>query len=478
MATAVVTKIPSTTIKKSKISPPISFTKQAFLSFHFNTLTERRKKHISKFSPIISHKTTTISLLEFGLNEAETEALLTKNPSVHTETPQSLHDISTSLQSLGITGSALSRTVARHPQILTSAEIHHFIAFVRENLLGLEPHKLERLLVSTHPSLLPSFPEKVRTLVRFGVPNEKLVQVLNNVNLGTFCLKSVEDVERVMSFLDRFGGPELVIRRPALLNLDLESQLEPRTEYLTALAGGDEKGTEALLRKLPSVLAYTVEHYESHVEFWRSYVGLRDDKIFKMLLVYPNIFSASRERKLAPRIEFLRECGLGSDDIFKFFLKSPLFLSLSFKKNLSKKLSFLVKIGYEHRTREMAFAFGASTRTSCENMQRVIGMFFEFGFTGEDLFAMSKRHPQVLQYNYESLEEKMEYLIEEMGRDIGELLAFPAFLGYRLDDRIKKRYELKKETRGKDMSLNKLLSVSSKHFYSKKLKNSREIKKK
>ncbi|CAA6655876.1 unnamed protein product [Spirodela intermedia] len=83
---------------------------------------------------------------------------------------------------------------------------------------------------------------------------------------------------------------------------------------------------------------------------------------------------------------------------------------------------------------------------------------------------MSRRHPQVLQYNYESLEEKLEYLVGEMERDVEELLAFPAFLGYKLDDRIKHRYEVKKEVRGKGMSLNKLLSVSAERFHEQAIK--------
>ena len=63
-----------------------------------------------------------------------------------------------------------------------------------------------------------------------------------------------------------------------------------------------------------------------------------------------------------------------------------------------------------------------------------------YGLSSEDIFSMSKKHPQILQYNPSSLEEKMEYLIEEMGREVSELLTFPAFLGYKLDDRIKHRY--------------------------------------
>nr|DAD18061.1 TPA_asm: hypothetical protein HUJ06_019524 [Nelumbo nucifera] len=111
---------------------------------------------------------------------------------------------------------------------------------------------------------------------------------------------------------------------------------------------------------------------------------------------------------------------------------------------------------------------GAVTRTSSENMQKVIGVLLSYGLTCDDILAMSKKHPQILQYNHDSLEKKLDYLIEEMGREIGELLAFPAFLGYKLEDRIKHRYEVKKKTIGEGMSLNKLLSVSTVRFFKKK----------
>lgn len=107
---------------------------------------------------------------------------------------------------------------------------------------------------------------------------------------------------------------------------------------------------------------------------------------------------------------------------------------------------------------------GAVTRTGCGNMQKVIGVFLSYGLSFADILAMSKKHPQILQYNHSSLEEKMEYLIGEMDREVGELLAFPAFLGYKLDDRIKHRYEVKRKTLGEGMSINKLLCVSAERF--------------
>jgi hypothetical protein len=312
------------------------------------------------------------------------------------------------------------------------------------------------------------FDQKVKLLLHHGVPREKIFYVLNNVNLNkALCLRPVEEIEKTITYLSQYGGIDLIVRRPELLNYNLESQLIPRIGFLLELSGGDKDATGNVLRRLPAILSYSVAHVEGHVEFLRSFAGLNDQEIFKILLVFPSMVSASKERKLRPRIEFLRQCGLDSNDIFKFLIKAPLFLGLSFD-NLEYKLVFLVKIGYKYRTRDMAMAMGSLTRTSCENLRKVIELFLSYGLSCDDIVAMSTKHPQILQYNHSSLEEKMEYLIEDMGRDIGELLAFPAFLGYKLDERIKARYEAKKKITGEGMSLNKLLTVSTKTFSTKK----------
>lgn len=376
-----------------------------------------------------------------------------------------------SLLSAGITGFAVPGTVAKLPEILTSEKIERLLVFIANDLGGIEPAKLERLLTTTRASALAELPERIALLVDHGVPREKLGKVVNGVNIKkAFCARSMEEVEETILLLRRLGGggADLILRRPLLLNLDPATQLIPRIDFLTELAGGDAEEAARLIRKLPNILAYTVAHFELHLEFWLS-VGLTREQVFKVALVYPSMFSVSRDRKLVRRVEFLRRCGLEGEDIFKFLVKAPLFLSLS-GENLAKKLAFLVKIGYRHGTREMAAAVGAVTRTSCENLQGAVEVLLGYGFGVADVLAMSRRHPQVLQYNYESLEEKLEYLVGEMERDVDELLAFPAFLGYKLDDRIKHRYEVKKEVRGKGMSLNKLLSVSAERFHEQALK--------
>ncbi|KAG4150352.1 hypothetical protein ERO13_D04G000085v2 [Gossypium hirsutum] len=375
---------------------------------------------------------------------------LGKNPTLRSTSLDRIRARVLALQSVGINGFALYRLVIKCPSVLIAEEIDPVISFVRDDLEGkVEAAQLERLFITTEARFLLGFAQKVKLLLHHEVPQEKIAHVLNNANLNkAICCKSVEELERTIAFLKPYHGIEIIVRRPAILNYDLDSQLIPKF----------------VLHKLPAILSYSLEHMESHVDFMKSYVGLDDREIFKIILVFPNVVSASKERKLRPRIEFLKQCGLNSNDIFKFLTRAPLFVALSFEDNLAHKLGFLVKIGYEYRTKELAVALGAVTRTSCENMQKVIGLFLSYGLSCEDIFYMSKKHPQILQYNPGSLEEKMEYLTEEMGRDVSELLTFPAFLGYKLDDRIKHRYEVKKKTAGTGMSLNKLLSESADRF--------------
>ncbi|TYI85499.1 hypothetical protein E1A91_D04G000500v1 [Gossypium mustelinum] len=403
---------------------------------------------------------------EIGLNEKETNLLLGKNPTLRSTSLDRIRARVLALQSVGINGFALYRLVIKCPSVLIAEEIDPVISFVRDDLEGkVEAAQLERLFITTEARFLLGFAQKVKLLLHHEVPQEKIAHVLNNANLNkAICCKSVEELERTIAFLKPYHGIEIIVRRPAILNYDLDSQLIPKIRFLEELSGGDANATGTVLRKLPAILSYSLEHMESHVDFMKSYVGLDDREIFKIILVFPNVVSASKERKLRPRIEFLKQCGLNSNDIFKFLTRAPLFVALSFEDNLAHKLGFLVKIGYEYRTKELAVALGAVTRTSCENMQKVIGLFLSYGLSCEDIFYMSKKHPQILQYNPGSLEEKMEYLTEEMGRDVSELLTFPAFLGYKLDDRIKHRYEVKKKTAGTGMFLNKLLSESADRF--------------
>ncbi|CAJ2667360.1 unnamed protein product [Trifolium pratense] len=418
---------------------------------------------------------TLISLFqEIGISFEETKLLLLKSNELTSIQLDSLRDRVLSLHSLGLDRVSINHFVTNRLTVLTTNEIDPLLSFLRNELHGqLAQAKLKRLLLSNEPKNLSAFPQKVRLLVDRGMPVDKIVGVLNKVNLSkAICNRSINEIERIINFLEPFGGVNLIVKNPAILNHCLDSKLIPRISVLTKLSGGDEDGIRIVLNRFPFILNYTVEHVEEHLQFLRSFADLDDEQIFKIVLVFPAIFTNNIERKLRPRIQFLKECGLDSENIFKFLIQAPLFLSASFRDNLAYKLVFLVKIGYKYRTKGLAMAIAASTRISCENMQKVLSLFLNYGFSFEDIFAMSMKQPLILRYNHASVETKMKYLIEEMNRDIRELLDFPAFLGYKFDDRIKHRYEIEKGLKGGQISLNQLLTVSSENFTDKQKKDS------
>ncbi|XP_058786688.1 transcription termination factor MTERF8, chloroplastic-like [Vicia villosa] len=403
---------------------------------------------------------------EIGISFEETNLLLSNASELTSIQLDLLRDRILSLKSLGLGRMSINHIVTEQLNVLTSNEIDPLLSFLRNELQGqVEEAKVKLLLLANEPKELSDFPHKVQLLIDSGIGVDKIAHVLNKVSLSkAICHRSMEEIERVISFLKPFGGVDLIVKNPAILNYDLDNQLKPRIRVLTELSGGDDDSVGKVLNRFPIILNYTVEHVEEHIEFLKSFAELDDQQIFTIVLVFPAIFTNSRETKLRPRIQFLKDCGLDSGDIFKFLFRAPVFLSISFRKNLASKLLFLVKIGYEYRTKELAMAIAASTRTSCGNMQKVVSLFLNSGLSSEEIFAMSKKHPPILWYNHASLEKKIKYLTEEMDRDIKELLDFPAFLGYKLDDRIKHRYEIKKDLWEGQISLNQLLTVSSKNF--------------
>ncbi|KAL0646389.1 hypothetical protein Bca4012_044680 [Brassica carinata] len=463
---------PPATSLFSHVSFPASTFKPELRPLFVCCLQRRETAHIHRCNCLtctIDGETQIESLFslfrDIGFKEEETEKILAKNPDVKSTPLDKISARVASLQSLKLDGFALQGLIAKRPSLLTSEELDLVITFLVDELEGrLDPELVERILAVSDTSFLLSFNQKVRLLIHHGIPKEKISYVLSKVYLNKLMYqKSVEDIERLISYLEPFGGIGIIARRPVILNSDLDTQLIPRVDFIRNLSGEDDFATGTVLRRLPAILSYSVDHMNSHVEFLNSFAGLTSEQVFKIVHVFPNVISTSKERKLRPRIEFLKQSGFDSPGMFKFLSKAPLFLALS-EDNLSHKLGFLVKIGYKHRTRELAFAMGAVTRTSSDNMQRVIGLYLSYGLSLEDILAMSTKHPQVLQYSHTSLEEKLEYLIEYMGREVEELLAFPAFLGYKLDSRIKHRYEEKLKSRGENMSLNKLLTVSAERF--------------
>ena len=71
---------------------------------------------------------------------------------------------------------------------------------------------MKRLFITTEARFLLGFDQKVKLLLHHEVPQEKIAHVLNNVNLNkAICCKSVEEIERTITFLKPYHGVEIIV---------------------------------------------------------------------------------------------------------------------------------------------------------------------------------------------------------------------------------------------------------------------------
>ena len=97
--------------------------------------------------------------------------------------------------------------IIKCPDALVAEQIQPFLHFILNNLQGkVEPAQLKRLFSTAEPRFLVGFDQKVSVLLTHGVPEEKIVPILNNVNLTkAMCLKSIQEIDRTLTILSHFG---------------------------------------------------------------------------------------------------------------------------------------------------------------------------------------------------------------------------------------------------------------------------------
>eukprot|EP01018_Ginkgo_biloba_P034369 Gb_13847 [translate_table: standard] len=429
--------------------------------------TAEDNHHRCELGPFPEH----VSILEgLGLVNKEIKLLILKHPFLLNLTPASMCKTIQVLQALGIKGDQLILLIRKRPSVF-SVDLESTLEFIRENLEEFNVEKLQRVLFRADPRLVLSFPEKIKLLLHHGFQKSQLVNLLNKLNLNVLCERPVEDLNDVLLFLKDFdeekGYCRLILRHPALLLLNVGRDLKPRIGFLEDLLE-DEDSLKKLLRRFPGILAYTVEHMENHVAYLKSAV-FTEDNIAIIVKVYPQILSLSIERTLQPRIEYLENCSLSKKEIAKLLIRYPTFLGLSFDENLSKKSTFLQKIGFQPYTYELAQALTTVTRINYEKLQATIGLLLSYGLSYVDICLMGSKQPHILRFSSKCLKPKIDYLVNDMYGSSKNLVSFPAFLGYSLEDRIKPRHKIMKQliSRGlvkQEYSLNRLLTISDKVF--------------
>ncbi|XP_038715935.1 transcription termination factor MTERF5, chloroplastic isoform X2 [Tripterygium wilfordii] len=272
------------------------------------------------------------------------------------------------------------------------------------------------------------FPPLVLYLIELGMDLEQIKGITRR--FPAFAYYSLErKIKPTVEFFLDLGIPKsdistVLIKRPQLCGISLSENLIPMMAFLENL--GVEKGQWAkVIYRFPALLTYSRQKVKATVDFL-SEMGLSPESIGKVLTRFPNIISYSVEEKLRPTAEYFLSLGA---DVAVLLYRCPQTFGLSIEANLKPVTQFFLEKGYS--TLEVA------------TMASRYAALYTFSLAG-------------------NLVPKWEFFLT-MEYTKPELVKFPQYFGYSLEERIKPRYARVKDC-GVKLHLNQVLVVSEADF--------------
>lgn len=293
----------------------------------------------------------------------------------------------------------------------------------------LDSKKLKALARVSNLGPSGKLPPHIVYLVELGMKLETIKEVIRK--FPAFAYYSLEGkIKPVVEFLIELGVPKsdipiILTKRPQLCGISLSENLIPTMTFLENL-GVDKRQWAKVIYRFPALLTYSRPKLTATVDFLYE-MGLSAESVGKTLTRCPNIISYSVEDKLRPTAEYFRSLGV---DVALLLSRAPQTFGLSIEANLKPVTEF----------------------------------FLEMGYTIEDIGTMISRYGALYTFSLkENVIPKWEFFLS-MGYPKYELVKFPQYFGYSLEERIKPRYAIVRD-RGVKLLLNQVLSLSDIEFH-------------
>ncbi|WOL07851.1 transcription termination factor MTERF2, chloroplastic [Canna indica] len=319
------------------------------------------------------------------------------------------------------------------------------------------------------------------------VKGESLGIVL--IKAGPILERSLDTLEEIVNYLQKNGVRKewmgfVISRCPQVLGLTME-ELESRVKFYLDM-GMNEKDFGTMVYDYPRALGFfSLEEMASKVQYlkefglstedvgrllafkpqlmgcsieerWKPllkylyYFGIQRDGMKRILLVKPMIFCVDMETTIAPKVRFLQDIGVKNEAIGGVLVKFPSFLTYSLYKKIRPVVIFLMtKAGVSQKDIAKVIALDPQL-VGCSISKKLevnVKYFLSLGIHLQSLGEMIADFPMLLRYNIEILRPKYRYLRRVMVRPLQDLIEFPRFFSYSLDDRMIPRHELMVENR-------------------------------
>ncbi|XP_019190990.1 PREDICTED: transcription termination factor MTEF1, chloroplastic-like [Ipomoea nil] len=212
----------------------------------------------------------------------------------------------------------------------------------------------------------------------------------------------------------------------------------------------------------PQLVSASLPQFKSAINFLLN-LDLNIHEIRRVLHMCPEILTASLPHTLRPAVTFLlREARVEGRHLPGVIRRRPRLLTRSVEEQLRPALYFLQSaVGIEDVSK-------CATLLSCSVETKFIprlDYFQKLGFSKREATVMFRRFPSLFCYSIEeNFEPKSNYFLVDMGRELKELLDFPQYFSFSLENRIKPRHKICVE-KGVCLSLPLMLKLSEVRFW-------------
>ncbi|CAN4116356.1 unnamed protein product [Withania somnifera] len=307
----------------------------------------------------------------------------------------------------------------RSQYLYSSTSSSHFLVTYLVDSLGFSKQeaastfsKVTSLKSLKKPNLVINF------LKQTGLDNTQMKKIVSSV--PKLLLRDVSKTlkPKFQCLIDLgLSGSDLVnviAKDTQIVDRGLDTHLRPTIDFLRRTLGSDENVVKAL-KRAPWLLSFGGHHaMETNVLLLRNF-GFTDDKIRKLVLVYPNYLTQKPER-----IKYLLH---RMENDFQVSRDSPFFHN-GFQVLSSQKKS---------------------------SLDRKFRIFKSFGWSDDDILQMFRKLPHCIGLSEVRIEKKLNFFMKDLGLGPAFLVSHPAILGYSLEKRVVPRMLVLKILDGKKL---------------------------
>ncbi|KAM3361340.1 transcription termination factor MTERF5, chloroplastic [Capsicum galapagoense] len=261
-------------------------------------------------------------------------------------------------------------------------------------------------------------------------------------------LKSLNNPNLVIDFFKQTGFDNtqiktIVSRSPKLLIRNVSKTLKPKFQCLMDLGLSGSDLANVIARDSVIVDRGLDTHLRPTIDCLRRILG-GDDDVIKAIKRAPWLLSFGPHHTMETNLLLLRNFGFTDEKIRKLVLIYPNYLTQKTKriKDLLHRMENDFRVPRDSSMFHHGFQVLSSQKKS--KLDRKIGIFKSFGWSDDDVLGMFRKLPHCIGLSEVRIEEKLNLFMKELGFLPAFLVSHPAILVYSLEKRVIPRMQVLK----------------------------------